>query len=249
MVVQAGNEKNAGRRTQRSALLLSPRPQPRGLTPAALRRAPGAQHQLGDQGRLATVGQHPDRTWRQLPAGGRSALPHPGEPVRRERRHCPGTGRWRRRLLDQAIRSERTLGAGARRRAHDGRAARLAERVQQLEAALSQARKLEDVLPICPNCKCICSDQNYWLQVEEYLAKNTALRLTHGICPACISAIGKWTCLAARLLVLAQVRQTARQWQRSGRCADETGPHSFICRPVPCPVPAARPIRPLPGDS
>jgi hypothetical protein len=67
----------------------------------------------------------------------------------------------------------------------------LTERAHQLEAALSQARQLECLVPICPNCKCIRSDQNYWLQVEEYLARHTALQVTHGICPACIAALGK----------------------------------------------------------
>lgn len=65
----------------------------------------------------------------------------------------------------------------------------LAERVSQLEAAVAQARQLEGLVPICPGCKRIRGDENYWLQVEEYLARHTALQVTHGICPTCSESL------------------------------------------------------------
>jgi DNA-binding response OmpR family regulator len=38
----------------------------------------------------------------------------------------------------------------------------LAARVQELEAALGQVKKLQGLLPICCYCKKIRDDQNYW---------------------------------------------------------------------------------------
>jgi sigma-B regulation protein RsbU (phosphoserine phosphatase) len=61
----------------------------------------------------------------------------------------------------------------------------LAERVRELEAALCQVKLLRTLLPICCYCKRIRDDQNYWQQVETYLANNTEVRFTHGICPEC----------------------------------------------------------------
>ena len=61
----------------------------------------------------------------------------------------------------------------------------LAERVRELEAALGQVKLLRTLLPICCYCKRIRDDQNYWQQVETYLASYTEVRFTHGICPEC----------------------------------------------------------------
>jgi len=65
---------------------------------------------------------------------------------------------------------------------------RLKLRVEELEQALSQVRTLSGLLPICAWCKRVRSDQNYWLQVEEYLIKHTNTRVTHGICPTCLAS-------------------------------------------------------------
>jgi len=32
------------------------------------------------------------------------------------------------------------------------------------------------------------SDQNYWLQVEDYVAEHSDLQFSHGICPKCYEA-------------------------------------------------------------
>ena len=61
----------------------------------------------------------------------------------------------------------------------------LAARVRELEEALAQVRQLRGLLPICSYCKKIRDDQNYWEQVEGYLARHAAVQFSHGICPDC----------------------------------------------------------------
>ena len=68
---------------------------------------------------------------------------------------------------------------------------RLADRVDQLEDALKRVRQLQGLLPICAYCKRIRDDQNYWNQVETYLADHTDVRFSHGICPTCRERVMK----------------------------------------------------------
>lgn len=62
---------------------------------------------------------------------------------------------------------------------------RLAERVTALEEALAKVKTLQGLLPICSYCKRVRSDENYWSQVEAYLAEHSSVRFTHSICPNC----------------------------------------------------------------
>lgn len=61
----------------------------------------------------------------------------------------------------------------------------LVERVRHLEKALAHVRELQGLLPICMYCKRIRDDQNYWHQVEEYIAKHSMAEFSHSICPDC----------------------------------------------------------------
>ena len=61
----------------------------------------------------------------------------------------------------------------------------LAERVRELEVALSQVKELKGLLPICAYCKSVRDDRNYWHRVETYVAANSSARFSHGICPTC----------------------------------------------------------------
>ncbi|MCS6863758.1 MAG: response regulator [Gemmataceae bacterium] len=61
----------------------------------------------------------------------------------------------------------------------------LAERVRELEVALSQVKELSGLLPICSYCKAVRDDRNYWHRVETYIAAHSSARFSHGICPAC----------------------------------------------------------------
>jgi sigma-B regulation protein RsbU (phosphoserine phosphatase) len=62
----------------------------------------------------------------------------------------------------------------------------LAARVTELEAALSEVRALQGLLPICSYCKKVRNEANYWEQVDSYLTSHSSLELTHGICPVCL---------------------------------------------------------------
>jgi sigma-B regulation protein RsbU (phosphoserine phosphatase) len=62
----------------------------------------------------------------------------------------------------------------------------LAERVRQLEQALAQVKQLSGLLPICAWCKKVRNDQNFWLQVEDYLSSHGDMRFTHAVCPECL---------------------------------------------------------------
>jgi len=61
----------------------------------------------------------------------------------------------------------------------------LAQRVQQLEEALSRVKQLQGLLPICSYCKKIRNDRNYWQQVEGYISDHSEAQFSHGICPEC----------------------------------------------------------------
>jgi DNA-binding response OmpR family regulator len=63
---------------------------------------------------------------------------------------------------------------------------RLAERVIQLQEALSNVKQLSGLLPICSYCKRIRSDENYWEKVESYISEHTDAKFSHGICPSCL---------------------------------------------------------------
>jgi phosphoserine phosphatase RsbU/P len=61
----------------------------------------------------------------------------------------------------------------------------LAQRVKELEIALTQVEQLEGYLPICSYCKKIRDDENYWQQVENYIEAHSKALFTHSICPGC----------------------------------------------------------------
>jgi len=62
---------------------------------------------------------------------------------------------------------------------------RLAQRVAELEEALGSVQQLRGLLPICSYCKRVRGDENYWQQVESYIADRTGAQFSHGVCPAC----------------------------------------------------------------
>jgi DNA-binding response OmpR family regulator len=62
----------------------------------------------------------------------------------------------------------------------------LADRIKMLEEALSKIKTLHGLLPICSYCKKIRNDQDYWQQIETYVADHSQAEFTHGICPDCV---------------------------------------------------------------
>ena len=65
----------------------------------------------------------------------------------------------------------------------------LANRVRELSAALAQVKKLRTMLPVCSYCRNVRDDKNYWQSVEAYLAENTDVLFSHGICPDCYEKV------------------------------------------------------------
>lgn len=65
----------------------------------------------------------------------------------------------------------------------------LADRVRELEAALSSVKTLQGLLPICSYCKKIRDDRNYWQQVEGYISDHSEVQFSHGICPDCYTRV------------------------------------------------------------
>jgi len=66
---------------------------------------------------------------------------------------------------------------------------KLAERVAELQAALSNVKQLRGLLPICSYCKRIRGDDQYWQQVEGYIAQHSDAQFSHGICPTCYATV------------------------------------------------------------
>ncbi len=62
---------------------------------------------------------------------------------------------------------------------------KLADRVQELQEALANVKQLHGLLPICSYCKRIRGDDQYWTQVESYIAARSDAQFSHGICPPC----------------------------------------------------------------
>ena len=61
----------------------------------------------------------------------------------------------------------------------------LADRVRELEEAISSVKTLQGLLPICCYCKKIRDDGNYWHRLESYIAGHANVRFSHGISPDC----------------------------------------------------------------
>jgi DNA-binding response OmpR family regulator len=66
---------------------------------------------------------------------------------------------------------------------------RLAERVAELQDALSNIKQLRGLLPLCSYCKRIRSDENYWQQLDRFVTEHSDARFSHGICPTCFEQV------------------------------------------------------------
>lgn len=61
----------------------------------------------------------------------------------------------------------------------------LGKKVKQLEAALEDVKQLRGLLPICSYCHKIRNDEDYWEQVDSYVARHSDVKFSHSICPSC----------------------------------------------------------------
>jgi DNA-binding response OmpR family regulator len=60
----------------------------------------------------------------------------------------------------------------------------LAQRIEELEQAVTRINGLEKLLPICCYCKKI-RDDDHWREIDSYISNHTDVLFSHGICPAC----------------------------------------------------------------
>jgi CheY-like chemotaxis protein len=65
----------------------------------------------------------------------------------------------------------------------------LQHKIAELEKAMEEISKLRGILPMCSYCHKIRDDQNYWQQVDEYLASHTLAEISHGVCPDCYAKV------------------------------------------------------------
>jgi CheY-like chemotaxis protein len=61
----------------------------------------------------------------------------------------------------------------------------VAEQTRELQEKLDEITQLRGILPMCSYCKRIRTDQDYWLQVDDYIRSHTLADVSHGICPEC----------------------------------------------------------------
>ena len=66
---------------------------------------------------------------------------------------------------------------------------RLAQHVVELQQALANVKQLSGMLPICSYCKRVRRDENYWQQVETYVADRSDVEFSHGVCPDCLEKV------------------------------------------------------------
>jgi phosphoserine phosphatase RsbU/P len=64
----------------------------------------------------------------------------------------------------------------------------LTARVEELQEALANVRRLGGLLPICSYCKRVRDDGDYWKQIEAYVAEHSEAEFSHGICPTCLES-------------------------------------------------------------
>jgi PAS domain S-box-containing protein len=60
--------------------------------------------------------------------------------------------------------------------------------VRALQEALAEVKTLQEILPICSYCRKVRDDENFWQNVETYIARHTATRFSHSVCPSCMTA-------------------------------------------------------------
>lgn len=60
---------------------------------------------------------------------------------------------------------------------------------KELEQAHKEIKILKGILPICASCKKIRDKEGDWNHIEDYLSEHSEAKLTHGICPDCLTRL------------------------------------------------------------
>jgi sigma-B regulation protein RsbU (phosphoserine phosphatase) len=66
---------------------------------------------------------------------------------------------------------------------------KLADRIGKLEEALDRVKRLQGIIPICGYCKKVRDDEDYWQNVESYIATHSEAEFSHGVCPSCFTQV------------------------------------------------------------
>jgi hypothetical protein len=54
-----------------------------------------------------------------------------------------------------------------------------------MRAALTKAKTLGGVLPLCAWCKKVRDDLGLWQDIDTYMALHSEVIFSHGVCPEC----------------------------------------------------------------
>lgn len=65
----------------------------------------------------------------------------------------------------------------------------LADKIEELERALSLVKRLEGIIPICSYCKRVRNDKEYWQSVDSYISEKSQVLFSHSVCLDCYSSI------------------------------------------------------------
>ena len=68
---------------------------------------------------------------------------------------------------------------------------KLADRISELQDALDRVKRLQGIIPICGYCKKVRDDEDYWQNVESYIATHSDAEFSHGVCPSCFTEVVK----------------------------------------------------------
>ncbi len=66
---------------------------------------------------------------------------------------------------------------------------KLNQRNLELEKAIKEISKLQELLPICASCKKIRDDTGYWNEVDDYLLEHQHIKFSHSLCPDCVKKL------------------------------------------------------------
>lgn len=72
------------------------------------------------------------------------------------------------------------------RRLIERQKAELAQKLEELQKAMSEIKVLRGIIPICVHCKKIRDDKGFWEAVEKYIEEHADVGFSHGICPDCL---------------------------------------------------------------
>lgn len=61
----------------------------------------------------------------------------------------------------------------------------LKQKIAENELSLKRIENLEELVPVCPQCRRVRNDGGFWIHAETYVVEHPELRSSHSICPDC----------------------------------------------------------------